>query len=121
MRLLSILLAGLLLVAVGCGGSDDPEPATPGVGASSSDIAPAGMDPKKMETDPIKDDDGKIIDPGGKEEAPPGASIIPKEITNSAKGGGDKKGGDKKGGDKKGGDKKGGDKKGGDKKGGDKK
>ena len=105
MRLLSILLAGLLLVAVGCGGSDDPEPATPGVGGSSSDIAPAGMDPKKMETDPIKDDDGKIIDPGGKEEAPPGASIIPKEITNSTKGGGAKKGGAKKGGDKKGGDK----------------
>jgi len=100
MRLLSILLAGLLLVAVGCG-SDDPEPAIPGVGASSSDAAPAGMDPKGMETDPIKDDDGKIIDPGGKEEAPPGASIIPKEVTNSAKGGGAKKGGDKKGGDKK--------------------
>ena len=121
MRLFSILLAGMFLVVAGCGGGDDTEPAIPGVGASGGDIAPVGMDPKAMEVDPLKDDDGKVIDPGGKDEAPPGESIIPKEVSGALKGGGDKKGGDKKGGDKKGGDKKGGDKKGGDKKGGDKK
>ena len=111
MRLFSILLAGLFLVVAGCGGGDDTEPAIPGMGTSGEDVAPGGMDPKGMETDSVKDDDGNVIDPEGKDEAPPGESIIPKEVTGTLKGGGDKKGGDKKGGDKKGGDKKGGDKK----------
>ena len=119
MRFLSILLAGAFLsvAMVGCGGGDDGggEPPVPGVDNSGADEAPAGMDPKGMQIDPIKGDDGKVIDPGGKEDVPKGESPIPKEVTGTVKpsdgakadppkkDGGDKKeGGDKKdGGDKK--------------------
>ena len=92
MRFFSILLAGAFLAVVGCGGGDATDGLTDGVkGPTGSDIAPAGLDPKNMPVDVVKDDEGNVVDPGGKEEPPEGASVIPKQVISKFQGGGKKK------------------------------
>ena len=92
MRFFSILLASAFLAVVGCGGGDETDGSTSGVkGPTGSDLAPAGMDPKNMPVDVVKDDEGNVVDPGGKEEPPEGASVIPKQVISKFQGGGKKK------------------------------
>jgi len=87
MRLFSILLASVFLTVAGCGGDDGTSGGTmpPGGDNTGADVAPPGMDPGAMPTDAVKDDDGKATDEGGKEEAPKGSKLIPKEVTGGAK------------------------------------
>ncbi len=89
MRFLSILLAGLLLSVVGCGGDAGDGGANkevrPGGAAGGPDTARPGMEPNNMPVDPIKDDKGNVVDEGGKEKAPKGSKVIPKEASSEAK------------------------------------
>ena len=81
MRFFSILLAGAFLSVVGCGDGDATDGSTGGVkGPTGADLAPAGNDPKDMPVDEVKDDEGKVVNPGGKEEPPEGASVIPVQV-----------------------------------------
>jgi hypothetical protein len=93
MRFFSILLAGVFLSVVGCGGGDATDDSTSGVrGPTGADLAPAGLDPKDMPVDEVKDDDGKVIDPGGKEDPPEGESVIPEQVGKQFGGAARKKG-----------------------------
>jgi hypothetical protein len=86
MRFLSILLAGLVLSVVGCGeAADDGASKVTPPGPVNPDTSRPGMDPKNMPVDPIKDDSGKIVDEGGKEDAPKGSKLIPQEAGSKAK------------------------------------
>ena len=87
MRLFSILLASAFLTVAGCGGDDGTSGGTtpPGTDNTGADVAPPGMDPASMPTEEVKGDDGKVTDEGGKEEAPEGSKLIPKEVTGGAK------------------------------------
>ena len=84
MRLFSILLAGVFLTVAGCGGGDDAaSPAASGGGGATTPPS-AGMDPGGMETDPIKDKEGKEVKTG-KEEPPPGAKVTPEPSEGAEK------------------------------------
>lgn len=86
MRFLSILLAGLVLSVVGCGeATDDGASKVTPPGPANPETSRPGMDPKNMPVDPIKDDSGKVVDEGGKEEAPKDSKLIPKEAGSKAR------------------------------------
>ena len=93
MRFFSILLAGVFLSVVGCGRGDATDGSTGGaIGTTAADLAPAGHDPKDMPVDEVKDDDGNVVDPGGKESPPEGESVIPEQVGKQFGGGARKKG-----------------------------
>ena len=93
MRFFSILLAGIFLSVVGCGGGDATDGTKDGApGPTGADLAPAGHDPKDMPVDEVKDDDGNVVDPGGKESPPEGESVIPEQVGKQFGGGARKKG-----------------------------
>ena len=93
MRFFSILLAGIFLSVVGCGGGDATDGTTGGApGPTGADLAPAGLDPKDMPVDEVKDDDGNVVDAGGKESPREGASVIPEQVGKQFGGGARKKG-----------------------------